>query len=76
MNSIRIDAAQMPVRELRHEVGLVRDRELGVAVEHDAKQRRAGAADTEDEDGRTARRHGSCTGAERFPARSCATRTS
>ena len=73
---IGVDATEMPVGELRDEVRLVRNGELGVTVEHDAQQRRARAAHAEDEDRRPAGRHGNCTGAERFPARSCATSSS
>ena len=73
---VGVDATKMPVGELRDEIRLVRNGELGVTVEHDAQQRRARAAHAEDEDRRPAGRHGNCTGAERFPARSCATSSS
>src|SRR5262249_61935628 len=63
----------VPTRELRDEVRLVRDRELRVAVEDHAQERRARAADAEDQE----RRRGHVTTSvvrRRWPAAS-STRT-
>ena len=59
---VGVDTTEMTVGELRDEIRLVRNGELGVTVEHDAQQRRARATHAEDEDRRTAGRHGNCTG--------------
>src|SRR4029079_16855459 len=52
-----IDRSPVPPRELGDEVRLVRDRQLGVAVEHHAEQRRAGAPDPEHDHGLPGSRH-------------------
>ena len=79
---VGLDMAEVAVGKLWHEVRLVGNGELGVPVEHHAKECRSRAAHPEDEHGRAAggRRHGRRTrtttqgvGAERFPARSSAT---
>ena len=68
---LRVDVPQMAVGELRHEVRLVGDGELRVAVEHDAQQRRAGTPHAEDDEWGTARCQCEMrTGAERLPAMS------
>ena len=75
---VRVDPAPMPVGQLWHEVRLVRDRQLRVAVEHDAEKGRPRTPHAEDEEGRSSRRQVLRTrsGAERLPARSSATSVS
>jgi hypothetical protein len=68
---VDVDRAAVAVGELRDEVGLVRDRELRVAVEHHPEQRRAGTADAEDEERRRRHRFVTTTAATtRWPAAS------
>ena len=55
-NAVEVDRPAVAPRELRHEVRLVRHRQLRIPVEHHAQERRPGAADAEDDHG-TGRRH-------------------
>ena len=52
---VEVRAAAVPVGELRDEERLVRDRQLAAPVEHHAQERRARAADAEDDHGRSHR---------------------
>ncbi len=51
-NPSALAPASRGLDQLRHEVGLGRDRQLGVGVEHQPQQRRARATDADDERGR------------------------
>src|SRR4051812_25494567 len=53
---VEIRSAAVPMGEGRDEERLVRDRDLAAPVEHHAQERRAGAADAEDDHGRGHRR--------------------
>ncbi len=58
---LRIDRVRVTMRQLRDEEGLVGNRDPRRAIEDDAQQRRARAADAEDEERRA---HGCDTGSE------------